>query len=124
MVLAQLSLTGCGSTDMPTSPTDTVLLSTSVNFVAGVTCATGGANVEFPGTAGKTVVITASATAALTPRFTLYAPNFTTQLGGSVSTGAGTSSLTTTLTASGTHYVTLCDVNGIAGAVAVKVTQK
>lgn len=117
-------LAGCGGTESPTSPSDTVLLSTSVNFVAGVTCATGGVSVDFAGTAGKAIAVTATGAAALTPRFTLYAPDFATQLAGSTSSGAGSAALNFTLTQTGTHHVSLCDLNGVAGAVAVKVTQR
>ena len=125
VLLAHLCLTGCGgSTDSPTSPSETVLLSTTVSFVAGVTCATGGVSTDFTGTSGRSVTIAANGAASLTPRFTLYAPDFATQLGGSSSTGAGAASLNFTLTQSGVHHVTFCDLNGVAGSLAVRITQR
>jgi hypothetical protein len=101
-----------------------VLLDTTLTLVAGVNCNTGGVSADFAGTAGRTVVITATGAATLTPRFTLYAPDFATQLGGSSSTGAGASSLTFALTQTGTHHVTACDLTGVAGALRVVVTQR
>ena len=124
MIAATLSLPGCGSTDSPTSPSETVLLNTTVNVVAGVTCATGGVSTDFTGTAGKSTTITASGAANLTPRFTLYAPDFTTQLAGSTSTGAGAASLTFTLVQNGTHHVSVCDLAGVAGSLTVRVVQR
>jgi hypothetical protein len=105
-------------------PQATVLLDTSVTFVAGVTCNTGGVSVDFNGTSGRTVSIAATGATSLTPRFTLYAPDFATQLAGSSSTGGGAASLTFALTQTGVHHVTLCDLNGIAGPVRVVVTQQ
>jgi hypothetical protein len=90
---------------------------------AGVTCATGGVSRDFSGTAGKTVVITASGTSSMAPQITLYAPDFETQLAGSASTGAGRAALTKALTETGTHHLSLCDANGVAGLVNVVVTQ-
>ena len=121
--LLALSLAACGA-ESPTSPTETVLLNTSLNVVAGVTCATGGVSTSFTGTSGKSTTITASGAANLTPRFTLYAPDFATQLGGSTSSGAGSATLTHTLTQSGTHHVTVCDVAGVAGTLTVRVVQR
>lgn len=118
-----LFLGGCGSST-PTSPSETVLLNASLNFVAGVTCVTGGVSVDFAGTAGKSVTITATGASTLTPRFTLYAPDFTTQLGGSAASGAGSASLTFTLIQTGTHHVSACELNGVAGAFTLKVTQR
>ena len=123
-LLLALFISGCGGADSPTSPSETVLLNTTLNVVAGVTCATGGVSADFTGSAGKSTTITASGAANLTPRFTLYAPDFTTQLGGSTSTGAGAASLTFTLIQSGTHHVTVCDLAGVAGALTVRVTQR
>ena len=123
-VLLALFFSSCGGADSPTSPSETVLLNTTLNVVAGVTCATGGVSADFTGSAGKSTTITASGAANLTPRFTLYAPDFTTQLGGSTSTGAGAASLTFTLIQSGTHHVTVCDLAGVAGALTVRVTQR
>jgi hypothetical protein len=122
-LLAALSLAGCGGSETSPTPQPTVLLDATVNFVQGVTCNTGGVSVDFGGTAGRSVAIAATGSASLTPRFTLYAPDFATQLGGSTSTGAGAASLTFALTQTGVHHVTLCDVNGTAGPVRVVVTQ-
>jgi hypothetical protein len=68
------------------------------------------------------VTIAATGAATLTPRFTLYAPDFTTQLGGSTAGVPGAASLKFTLTSSGVHHVTLCDINGVGGTLRVKVT--
>ena len=119
------SLMGCeGDDSSPTTPQGTVLLDTSLNLVAGVTCNTGGVSADFNGTSGRTVSITTTGPSSLTPRFTLYAPDFATQLGGSSSTGAGAASLTFALTQTGVHHVTACDVNGVAGALRLVVTQQ
>jgi hypothetical protein len=124
-VLLAAFLAGCGGSDSsPTTPQATVLLDTSLTVVAGVTCNTGGVSADFNGTSGRTVVITATGPANLTPQFTLYAPDFATQLRGSTSTGAGAASLTFALTQTGVHHVTLCDANAAAGAVRVVVTQQ
>jgi len=122
VILLASGLTSCGSTTSPT-PQGTVLLDTTVAVVQGVTCNTGGVSTDFTGTAGRTVIITATGATSLTPRFTLYAPDFATQLGGSASTGAGAASLTFALTQTGVHHVTLCDVNGVGGTLRVVVTQ-
>ena len=123
MLAAQFCLPGCGGYDSPTTPSETVLLNTTLNFTAGVTCVTGGVTAEFAGTASKSVTITATSAATLTPRFTLYAPDFATQLGGSASSGAGSAALTFTLLATGTHHVSACELNGVGGPVTLKVTQ-
>jgi hypothetical protein len=122
-ILLAACLTSCGS-DSPTTPQGTVLLDTNLNLVAGVTCNTGGVSADFNGTAGRTVIITATGASSLTPRFTLYAPDFATQLGGSSSTGAGAASLTFALTQAGVHHVTACDLNGVGGTLRVVVTQQ
>jgi hypothetical protein len=125
VLLAGLWLPSCGgSTTSPSSTQGTVLLDTTVTVVLGVTCNTGGVSTDFNGTAGKTVTIAATGAASLTPRFTLYAPDFTTQLGGSSSSGAGASSLTSALTLTGVHHVSVCDVNGVAGSIRLVVTQR
>ena len=124
-LLLALSLTGCGGTSTtPTPSQGTVLLDTSLTFVQGVTCNTGGVSASFAGTSGRTVTIAATGAATLTPQFTLYAPDFATQLRASSAAGAGAASLTFALTQTGTHHVTLCDVNGVAGAIRVVVTQQ
>ena len=123
MVIAGLHLTGCGSTP-PTGPTPVVLLDTTVTLVQGVTCTIGYVGAEFTGVAGKTVAISATGAASLTPLFILYAPDFATQLAGSSSSGAGAASLTFALTQSGLHHLSLCDVNGVAGALRVTVQQQ
>ena len=125
IVVAALCLTGCGGTSTtPTQSQGTTLLDTTLTFVQGVTCNTGGVSTSFAGTSGRTVTIAATGAATLTPQFTLYAPDFATQLRASSAAGAGAASLTFALTQTGTHHVTLCDVNGVAGAVRVVVTQQ
>lgn len=114
----------CGDDDDASGPDLDVLLSTNVILTSGVTCATGGVSKDFAGTATKTIVITASGGAALTPEITLYAPDFETQLGGSASTGAGRAALTHTLTETGTHHISVCDANGTAGSLSLVVTQQ
>ena len=123
MVIAALDLTGCGSTS-PTGPAPVVLLDTTVTVAQGVTCNVGYAGAEFTGVAGKTVAISATGAASLTPLFILYAPDFATQLAGSSSTGAGAASLTFALTQSGLHHLSICDVNGVAGALRITVHQQ
>jgi hypothetical protein len=123
MVIAVLHLTGCGSTS-PTGPTPVVLLDTTVTLAQGVPCNVGYVGAEFTGVAGKTVAISATGTASLMPLFILYAPDFATQLAGSSSTGAGAASLTFALTQSGLHHLSICDVNGAAGALRITVHQQ
>ena len=89
MVIAGLLLTGCGGSSSPTVPTSVVLLDTTLTLVQGVTCNTGYVGTEFTGVAGKSVSISATGAASLTPLFIVYAPDFATQLGGSSSSGAG-----------------------------------
>lgn len=101
-----------------------MLLDTSLTVVAGVNCNTGGVSADFNGTSGRTVAIVATGSSTQTPRFTLYAPDFATQLAGSSATGAGAASLTFALTQTGVHHITLCDLNGVAGPVRVVVTQQ
>ena len=120
-----LILMGCGSSSTaPITSTQVVLLDTSVTLLAGVTCNTGNMAVDFTGTAGKTVTISATGAATLTPQFTLYAPDFATQLAGATSSSAGSASLTFTLTQTGVHHVSLCDTKGVAGTLRVTVTQQ
>ena len=114
----------CGDDTEATSPIGDVLLSANLIMEGGVTCATGGVSRDFTGTAGKTVVITASGTSAMTPQITLYAPDFETQLAGSASTGPGRAALTKLLTETGTHHVSVCDANGVAGNLNLVVTQQ
>ena len=123
MVIAGLHLTGCGSKS-PTAPTPVVLLDTTVTLVQGVTCSIGYAGAEFTGAAGKTVTISTTGAASLTPLFILYAPDFATQLGGSSSSGAGAASLTFALTQPGLHHLSICDANGVGGALRVTVKQQ
>ena len=123
IVIAGLHLTGCGSTS-PSGPTPVVLLDTTVTLVQGVTCNVGYVGAEFTGVAGKTVAISATGGASLTPLFILYAPDFATQLAGSSSSGAGAASLTFALTQSGLHHLSVCDINGVAGALRVTVQQQ
>ena len=123
MMIAGLPLTGCGSTS-PTQPTSVVLLDTTLTLVQGVTCNVGYVGAEFTGVAGKTVAISATGGASLTPLFILYAPDFATQLAGSLSSGAGAASLTFALTQSGLHHLSVCDVKGVAGALRVTVRQQ
>lgn len=123
MVIAGLHLTGCGSTP-PAGPTPVVLLDTNLTMVQGITCNIGYAGAEFTGVIGKTVTISATGPASLTPLFILYAPDFATQLAGSSSSGAGAASLTFALTQSGLHHLSVCDVNGVAGLLRVIVQQR
>lgn len=113
----------CGSTS-PTGPTPVVLLDTTITLVQGVNCNVGYVGAEFNGAAGKTVAITANGAASLTPLFILYAPDFATQLASSSPNGAGAASLTFALTQSGLHHLSVCDVNGVAGALRIVVQQK
>jgi hypothetical protein len=123
MAIAGLYATGCGSTS-PNGPTPVVLLDTTVTLAQGVNCNVGYVGAEFTGAAAKTVVISATGAAGLTPLFLLYAPDFKTQLASSSPGGAGAASLTFTLTQSGLHHLSICEVNGIAGVLRVTVNQQ
>jgi hypothetical protein len=123
IAIAALYVTGCGSTS-PNGPTPLVLLDTTVTLAQGVNCNVGYVGAEFTGAAGKTVAISATGGASLRPLFLLYAPDFATQLGSSSPAGAGTASLTFTLTQSGLHHLSICDVNGVAGVLRVTVNQQ
>lgn len=127
LIFGGLSVAGCGGSNTapstPAASTSVVLLDTSVTLLAGVTCVTGNKSVDFTGTAGKTVAISATGAANMTPHFTLYAPDFATQLAASTST-AGAASLTFALTLTGVHHLSLCDNNGVAGTLRVTVTQQ
>jgi len=101
-----------------------VLLDTTVTLMQGVTCNIGYAGAQFNGATGKTIAISATGAGSLTPLFILYAPDFATQLAGSSPSGAGAASLTFVLTQSGLHHLSICDVNGVAGALRIIVQQK
>jgi hypothetical protein len=123
IMIAGLYLTGCGSKS-PTAPTPpVVLLDTTVTLMQGVTCNVGYVGAEFTGVAGKSVVISATGAGSLTPLFILYAPDYASQLGVSASSGAGAASLTFALTQSGLHHLSICDVNGVGGALRITVQQ-
>jgi len=123
MVVAVLVLAGCGGPISPDEHLEVVLLDTSVNLVEGVTCYVGYVGADFGGVIGRTVVISVAGAPNLTPLFTLYAPDFATLLGVSSSSAAGTASLTFTLTQTGLHHLSICDVNGIPGPLKVNVKQ-
>jgi hypothetical protein len=120
--LLALSVASCSSS--PSAPTVITLLDTTLAMTPGVTCQTGGFSTDFMGTAGKTVVITGTGSATQTPRFTLYGPDFTRELGGSSPAGAGAASLTIGLTETGVHHATFCDINGVGGTIRVTVKQQ
>jgi hypothetical protein len=123
MVIAALFLAGCGGPISPDEHLEVVLLDTSVNLVEGVTCLVGYVGADFGGVIGRTVAISVAGAPNLTPIFTLYAPDFATLLGVSSSSSAGTASLTFTLIQTGLHHLSICDVNGIPGALKVNVKQ-
>jgi hypothetical protein len=123
MVIAGLYLTTCGGSS-PNGPTPVVLLDTTVTLAQGVNCNTGYAGAEFTGTAGRTVKISATGAASLTPFFVLYAPDFAVQLAASSPSGAGAASVIVALAQSGVHHLSICDVNGVAGTLKVSVTQE
>lgn len=122
MVIAGLYLTTCGAS--PNGPTPVVLLDTTVTLAQGVNCNTGYVGAEFTGTVGRTVRISATGAASLTPFFILYAPDFAVQLAASSPTGAGAASTIFSLAQSGLHHLSICDVNGVAGTLKVTVTQE
>ena len=115
---------GCSSSSTASDSSSVTLLNITVSLPAGVTCDSGGVDADFTGQAGKTVDILVSGASSLTPRFTLYAPDFATQLGFSSPNGAGKAFLSIALTQSGAHHLTLCDANGTAGSLKVNVTQR
>ena len=90
----------------------------------GVTCNVGYVGAEFTGVTGKTVTISTTGAASLTPLFILYAPDYATQLAVSSPGSAGAASLTFALTQSGLHHLSICDVNGAGGALKVTVQQQ
>lgn len=122
-VIAVLFLAGCGGPISPDEHMEVVLLDTSVNLVEGVTCLVGYVGADFGGVIGRTVVISVAGAPNLTPIFTLYAPDFATLLGVSSSTAAGTASLSFTLTQTGLHHLSICDVKGTPGPLKVNVKQ-
>lgn len=124
VLTASAMLAGCGDDDESTGPDPDVLLSTNIILTAGVTCETGGVNKDFNGVAGKTIAMVVSGAASLTPQFTLYAPDFDTQLAFSASTGAGRAAASRALTETGTYHISVCDANGVAGNVTLVVTQQ
>ena len=87
-------------------------------------CNTGYVGAEFTGMSGRTVAISTTGATSLTPLFILYAPDFATQLATSSPSGAGASSLTFALTQSGLHHLSICDANGVGGALRVTVQQQ
>jgi hypothetical protein len=124
-VLAAIA-TACGGDD-GTDPNDSgavTLKDVTLTLPTGQNCDVGGVTTDFTGESGKTVVITATTAASLHPQFTLYAPDFDTQLGGSTSAGAGKATLTFVLTQSGDHHVSACDANGGAGTIRIVVKQQ
>ena len=121
--IAIVNLTACGSAS-PAGPTPVVLLDTTVTLTSGENCTGGYAGAEFTGTAGTTVTISATGGATLAPLVVLYAPGFTTQLGVSSSSRAGTASLTSAITQSGVHHLSVCNVNGVAGTLRITVQQQ
>ena len=123
MVIAGLYLTTCGGSP-PNGPTPVVLLDTTVTLAQGVNCNSGYVGAEFTGMVGRTVRISATGAASLTPFFILYAPDFAVQLAASSPTGAGAASSIFSLAQSGLHHLSICDVNGVAGTLRVTVTQE
>jgi hypothetical protein len=121
--MATVVVTGCGGSTSPAAPSPVVLLDTTVTLTAGVNCAVGYVGAEFNGSAGTTVTISATGDVSLAPLFVLYAPDFTMQLGVSSSRSAGTALLTSALTQSGVHHLSICSVNGIAGLLRITVQQ-
>lgn len=121
---AALALLGCGSDDATSPNSGTVVLrDITLTFTAAEACSAGGLDTDFLGESGTTVTIQAAGGANLRPQFTLYAPDFATQLAGSTPNGNGRARLVHALTQSGTHYVTLCDGVGATGNVRVTVTR-
>jgi len=123
MVIAGLYVTTCGGSS-PNGPTPVVLLDTTVTLAQGANCNTGYVGAEFTGMVGRTVRISVTGAASLTPIFILYAPDFAQQVGASSPTGPGAASLISALAQSGLHHLSICDVNGVAGTLRVNVTQE
>jgi hypothetical protein len=118
---AVVLLAGCGGDDATGTPSTVQLLDVSVTLPAGVNCDEGGTHAEFTGTTGKTVTILASGATNLHPVFVLYGPDFTTQLGSSSAYGDGKARLSIALTQSGTHNLSICETNGLAGTLRITV---
>jgi hypothetical protein len=121
IVAVAMSTAACNSDT--TAPATQMLLDVTVTLTQGVDCNMGGVSVDLTGQAGPTVTIVAVGGSNMRPQFTLYAPDYETQLGGSTADGDGRAKLVFTLSQSGTHHLTLCDANGAAGALKVTVTQ-
>jgi hypothetical protein len=100
-----------------------VLRDITLSLTAAEACSAGGVDTDFLGESGTTVTIVAAGGSNLRPQFTLYAPDFTTQLGGSSPDGNGRARLALALAQSGTHYVTLCDGVGATGNIRVTITR-
>jgi hypothetical protein len=112
-------LSACGG-NKSTAPTAVTLLDATVALVAGQNCNIGGMSRDFSGTANTRVTVMVAAS-GLNLTVVLYSPDFTTQI--AAATGSGSATINQSLTLTGTHHVTFCEVNGLAGNVRVTVTQ-
>lgn len=126
MVVALVGLTGCGGGSSPSAPSSavvTTLVDTSVTLPVGATCQTSGQSLDFSSESGKTIAITVTGSAGTNLVIILYAPDFATQLATGGLNGT-TGTLSFTLFETGTHHLTVCDANGVGGAVRVNVTTR
>jgi ABC-type phosphate transport system substrate-binding protein len=125
VALCTLALGACGGDS--TSPDDgstVVLLDVSKTLAAGIDCNTGGFDAEFTGQTGTTVTITVTGSSNTQPQFTLYSPDFSTQLAGSSDAGAGKATLSVALNQSGVFHVSACDARAVGGSFKVTVTRR
>lgn len=118
-----LVVAGCG--DDSTSPDDSgaaTLLDASLNIQQGDDCDNGSVSRDFAALAGGRITITVTGPANRNVLFVLYAPDFAQQLG-SAQSSQGTARLIVTVPTGGTHHVDVCELDGVATAVRLVVTQ-
>ncbi|HYV98362.1 MAG TPA: hypothetical protein VE967_12955 [Gemmatimonadaceae bacterium] len=112
----------CGSDSGTDSAHAVTVVDKSITLGAADACDSGGEDVDFLAVINQTVTIVVSGASTLTPRFTLYAPDFSTQVGSSFDNGGGKAKLVTKLVESGTFHLTVCEATGKPGTVRVLVT--
>jgi hypothetical protein len=125
-------LIGCGGSgpSTPTGPTVTtppsqvrVLLDVRrVDVPGGQGCNISSNPQEFMGRAGTMVTIEVNGPLAMTPSITVYAPDFATQLRGTLTSGPGIQTMVTTTTENGPYRVNVCATNSVGGPVRIRVT--
>lgn len=114
------------------TPAGTILdMGASVGAGSRFRCNVGALSGDVPGSAGMRITITADGTESVPPgtlarglniRVTLFAPDFTTPL--AEVTGTGAAVLTSILlTQTGAYRASICEVDGLAGFIHLRVKQ-